>query len=95
MLLLFHFFTPVMSFLIFFFILSKDAFGFFEEVQKKVVATLKDLCFDRDATLSVFVIGHQSIPCGNDFRHLIVQFVRNLLKSQRLVTMVREKLSFI
>ncbi|XP_035220118.1 uncharacterized protein LOC118193179 isoform X2 [Stegodyphus dumicola] len=64
-----------------------DGYRFFSEVNKMVIPSLKQLCFENASTLHIYVFGHQSVPCGKDFRMLITNFVTSLLKFDKVITL--------
>ncbi|XP_055937924.1 uncharacterized protein LOC129968131 [Argiope bruennichi] len=64
-----------------------DGSRFFEEMKRILVPSLKELSFENEVTLHIYLFGHQPVLCGHDYRQLIVNFTRELLRNEIVITM--------
>nr|XP_042905090.1 uncharacterized protein LOC107452393 [Parasteatoda tepidariorum] len=65
-----------------------ESFCFLEESKEPLLNVLKEFCFEIGITLNSLVFGYPKVPSGNGYRFLIINFIKKLLKSKRLIILV-------
>ncbi|GIY66934.1 uncharacterized protein CDAR_260141 [Caerostris darwini] len=64
-----------------------DGTRFFDEMKKTLLPSLKEFAFENEITLHAYLFGNQPVVCGHDFRQLIIDFVRELLRNELVITL--------
>ncbi|GFT82855.1 NACHT and WD repeat domain-containing protein 2 [Nephila pilipes] len=63
-----------------------EGLRFFEELKRVLIPSLKTFSFENETTLHVYLFGHQPVLCGRDYRFLIVNFIREMLRNETVIT---------
>ncbi|PRD31352.1 UNVERIFIED_CONTAM: hypothetical protein NCL1_23753 [Trichonephila clavipes] len=61
---------------------------FFEELKKTLIPSLKAFSFENDTTLHIYLFGHRPVLCGHDYRSLILNFLREILRNETVLTIL-------
>ncbi|KAG8178227.1 hypothetical protein JTE90_025111 [Oedothorax gibbosus] len=62
-------------------------FYFFQELKNSAISSLVEFSSEYNTVLHVYTFGHQSVPFGNDYRRLIRNFIKEILKSELVISL--------